>query len=517
MTISGGVVTATGRGYGTGIGGGGSSSSSYLGSGGDITISGGVVTATAGGGGAGIGGGNLQDGGVILISGGTVNAAGQNGAGIGGGYGGTVGGSGGVITISGGFVTASTSGTYSSPAAIGGGANGVTGAVSITGGAVVALAPAGWPSIGGSKSGGSITITGGTVIGVGAGIGAGSSPAPSIVSPTVVMATSAKNATSSGANGQLYGADVTISADSKTITLKADLTVPVGGTLTIPPGWTLIVADPHTLDIAAGAELDIWGQLDVESGATIANQGDVIVEDGATVNIDGGRTGDLLRGAPVAGAVTLDSRTTTSLTVNPVSIAAATGQDVEYGIATTDTVPSGSWQSTTTFDNLTSGTTYHVFARSAANSDFSAGPAQYGQFETVADVTVGLLTVGGVVAPVVGGVPVSVVAETDQYTGSVVWSPVVGSGGFAPGVEYVATVTLVAKPGFTFVGVGEDAFEVVGAVGSVNSAGSGTIRATFARTDVTVGLLTVGGVVAPVVGGVPVSVVAETDQYTGSV
>ncbi len=88
-----GSLDAQGGQFAAGIGGG------YKGDGSDITISGGIVTATGNGGGAGIGGGiSGGTGSDITISGGTVYAAGISiGAGIGGGSGGI----GSAITISG--------------------------------------------------------------------------------------------------------------------------------------------------------------------------------------------------------------------------------------------------------------------------------------------------------------------------------------------------------------------------------------------------------------------------------
>lgn len=113
---------------------------------GTITISGGVVhasgsTKSGGSGGAGIGGGSDGSGGTITISGtATVYALGganydgvYGAAGIGGGNGGT----GGTITISGGTVTAVGNGghdTATSGAGIGGGDEGQPGTILISGG-----------------------------------------------------------------------------------------------------------------------------------------------------------------------------------------------------------------------------------------------------------------------------------------------------------------------------------------------------------------------------------------------
>jgi|GEM_PF-1419566 len=144
ITISGGIVTATGgssdnRG-GAGIGGGGG-----YGAGSNITISGGIVTATGGsGGGAGIGGGCYGAGSNITISGGIVTATGGGGggAGIGGGGGGYYG-AGSNITISGGTVTAK-GGDYRGTG-IGGGYGGAGSDITISGGSVNASSISGTP------------------------------------------------------------------------------------------------------------------------------------------------------------------------------------------------------------------------------------------------------------------------------------------------------------------------------------------------------------------------------------
>ena len=137
ITISAGAVTATGGGNGAGIGGG------NVGNGYDITISGGTVTATGGylfTGGAGIGGGGGRGGWNLTFSGGTTSAFGAtNAAGIGTGEAST--GTASAITIGVGAVVNATSGGggnplsgYPYPSAVGGGENNISnGAVTIAG------------------------------------------------------------------------------------------------------------------------------------------------------------------------------------------------------------------------------------------------------------------------------------------------------------------------------------------------------------------------------------------------
>ena len=332
ITISGGTVTAIVSSqtaphadpdadpkYSAGIG-----SSSSSSGGGNITISGGTVFAQSPDG-AGIGCGENSDGSaiVIAISGGTVEAVSTNGAGIGGGMIEALSGmvnfektySGGEITISGGSVSAqSTNG-----AGIGSGAviydveevserntpevNG--GEITVSGGTVSAQSVRG-AGIGGgsgqvtvgskvkvasghtspsltlsSGSGGTVTISGGTVEAVsteGVGIGSGGTPFYQSESPGVdqyIHCVSGKAgtfttgpdgnavlfATGSGAGnhiqddddpsgwsgvifldgeGQLYGTSVTLSED---------VTIPSGNTLEIGQGQTLSVGRSVTMTI----------------------------------------------------------------------------------------------------------------------------------------------------------------------------------------------------------------------------------------------------------------------------
>ena len=132
--------------------------------GGTVIITGGTVSAMGGSGAAGIGGGGMDwgsvsgaDNGSVIISGGSVNATGgSGGAGIGSGDSGD----GGSITISGGSVNA-TSGGFG--AGIGGGSGAAGGIITISGSATVTATGGQLGSgIGGGMSastGGSITIS----------------------------------------------------------------------------------------------------------------------------------------------------------------------------------------------------------------------------------------------------------------------------------------------------------------------------------------------------------------------
>jgi hypothetical protein len=80
------------------------------------------------------------------------------------------------------------------------------------------------------------------------------------------------------------------------------------------------------------------------------------------------------RGTTVS-APTLSVITQNSITVNLVT--ASNGQQVEYAISVNSVAPSSGWQSSPTFTGLNDGTTYYIFARSAANNNYETGAASY--------------------------------------------------------------------------------------------------------------------------------------------
>lgn len=90
--------------------------------------------------------------------------------------------------------------------------------------------------------------------------------------------------------------------------------------------------------------------------------------------------------------------------------------------------------------------------------------------------TIDMAEIGGVVAPAAGTAPVTTITETEQYTGSVVWSP--ADDPFVEGQQYTATITLFPKEGYTLDGVGDNSFTVSGAT-ATNAAGTGVITAVF--------------------------------------
>jgi hypothetical protein len=97
--------------------------------------------------------------------------------------------------------------------------------------------------------------------------------------------------------------------------------------------------------------------------------------------------------------------------------------------------------------------------------------------------TVSIAAIQGVTIPdVQEPSPSTTITETDQYSGTVTWSP--GDGTFFNYTTiYTATITLTAKSGYTFDGVPQNFFTVPGATTVTNNPNSGVITAVFPETE----------------------------------
>jgi len=89
----------------------------------------------------------------------------------------------------------------------------------------------------------------------------------------------------------------------------------------------------------------------------------------------------------IVSALTLNTNTHNSITVNEITI--PNEQSVEYGINTSDTVPTSTsdWQDVTTFNNLTAGIPYYFFARAKESDNYKAGTASASLSITLCTVT----------------------------------------------------------------------------------------------------------------------------------
>jgi hypothetical protein len=104
------------------------------------------------------------------------------------------------------------------------------------------------------------------------------------------------------------------------------------------------------------------------------------------------------------------------------------------------------------------------------------------------DSIINIATIQGVTIPVTGATPVRAITENAQYSGTVTWSGSPSS--FAAETQYIATIMLTAKKGYTMQGVRANFFTVAGTTSVSNSANSGVITAVFPKTSASLPALT---------------------------
>ena len=99
------------------------------------------------------------------------------------------------------------------------------------------------------------------------------------------------------------------------------------------------------------------------------------------------------------------------------------------------------------------------------------------------DKKINIAAIAGVTPPVTGAVPVTTITETEQYTGSVMWSP---NHDVFYYTAYTATVYLLPKEGYTLEGVPANFFTVAGTtMPATNEADEGIITAIFPELALT--------------------------------
>jgi hypothetical protein len=89
---------------------------------------------------------------------------------------------------------------------------------------------------------------------------------------------------------------------------------------------------------------------------------------------------------------------------------------------------------------------------------------------------------GLITPPVEGRPPDTGPVDTQWYTGTASWKDGGGNlvtGNFSWATAYTAVLTLTAKDGFTFAGIGADTFTCTGAAAVTNAAGSGTVSIAY--------------------------------------
>lgn len=103
----------------------------------------------------------------------------------------------------------------------------------------------------------------------------------------------------------------------------------------------------------------------------------------------------------------------------------------------------------------------------------SLGTAEKELRLTVQKAQVSLPLIEDVPAPVAGGTAAASITPTEQYTGTVTWTPEPDEGIFAPSTAYTAVISLSAKPNHTFTGLSPSYFTAPGTNGASCTIGTG--------------------------------------------
>jgi len=122
---------------------------------------------------------------------------------------------------------------------------------------------------------------------------------------------------------------------------------------------------------------------------------------------------------------------------------------------------------------------FTIDGASSVNHNANSGEVT-AMFPSTSATSVTLAAIPGVIAPVTGAIPVTSV-DSEQYTGTVSWSPTV-SGTFAADIMYTATIMLTPKSGNTLMGVAANSYTVDGASSVTHNANSGVVSAIFPST-----------------------------------
>ncbi len=238
-------------------------------------------------------------------------------------------------------------------------------------------------------------------------------------------------------------------------------------TLTAKSGFTL-----------AGVASNFFRAAGATSNSNSANSGLITVVFPRTTNLSTIDIASILGVMPPVAGET--PRSTVVSTAEYTGTIAWSGSPSTFGYST-------SYTATITLTPKSgytlSGIASNFFTVDAATATNSANSGVItAVFAATADLApVTRATISGVTQPVAGATPVNSITASLQYTGTVTWSGTPST--FENYTIYTATITLTAKPGSTFTGVGSNFFVVQGAMSQTNNADSGVITAEFPRTS----------------------------------
>ncbi|SHI37698.1 S-layer homology domain-containing protein [Thermoclostridium caenicola] len=258
--------------------------------------------------------------------------------------------------------------------------------------------------------------------------------------------------------GQGYtGTTTNYGGDAKNITIS-------GGTVIAQAQST---GDHLGSDIGSGG---LSGRTGASSNLVITG-GNIYASRMGTTPVNGS-------GASVYKATfTIPGDTTGSTTLDAISVKT---NGTPYGYSTNDTKSILVDGEGKLFIYLPSGNSEIEYSGKAYTAYIDPwGNAQF--FEKPDPVTISLPAIQGVAPPVRGATPVNAITWTEEYTGTVSWSP--NHSPFQAGQVYTATITLTPENGYTLEGVPEDFFYVDGATTVSNAANSGVITAVFPATS----------------------------------
>jgi hypothetical protein len=137
------------------------------------------------------------------------------------------------------------------------------------------------------------------------------------------------------------------------------------------------------------------------------------------------------------------------------------------------------------------------------------------------DTTILATNLPNFAAPSTGGATARPITPTAQYTGSVSWSPSVGTT-FNENTAYKATITLNAASGYTFTGLTSVAGITIGGVTPTIVSNDGdelVLEVSYSATAKTIppSAATITGITAPATGSSPTYPMITETEYTGAV